>query len=137
MNRRTQIVYIGETANGRPCRRIGQKRKQRTAGADTKSDHIAKNLFTQDGASRTSPPTDGRMTFPLPTHQRSNVPPFVALPQRIFDSKAHRSGQGAGDLSVVKPHQRSNAAIGNLSKAKKDKGYHAFHMISPIFDRWL
>ena len=101
MNRRTQIVYIGETANGRPCKRIGQKRKQRTVGADTKSDHIAKNLFTQDGASRTSPPTDGRMTFPLPTHQRSNV------------------------------------AIGNLSKAKKDKGYHAFHMISPIFDRWL
>ena len=42
--------------------------------------------------------------------------------REISEIKAHRRKQGDGDLMIVEPLSRSNAGIGNLSKAKKDEG---------------
>ena len=38
--------------------------------------------------------------------------------RKLLVCKAHRSGQGEGDLTIVEPHARSNAADDNFRRRK-------------------
>ena len=42
--------------------------------------------------------------------------------RKLLECKAHRSGPGAGDLTIVKPHTRSNAAVNYFRRCKYRKG---------------